>query len=118
MKEIIYKNIKYIIGINSKDNWDILDIYNKINKEYIWFHLNSFPSCYVIMCYDIKLNNDNLDKDVIEELLYFGANICKDNTKYKNFINIKICYTELKKLTKTNKVGEVIVSGKKKLLTL
>ena len=118
MKEIIFNNIKYIVGVNAKENWDLLDHYKKIDDEYIWFHLNSFASCYVIMCYNIKLNNDNLEEDIIKEILYFGGDICKNNTKYKNVPNIKICYTELKKLNKTNKIGEVIVSGKKKLLTI
>ena len=56
-----------------------------------------------ISCVELKNN-----------LLKYGTELCKNNTKYKNLQDLKICYTSLKKLKKTNKIGEVIVSGKKK----
>ena len=49
MREIIFQDVKFLIGQNSQENWDLLDSYSKINNEFIWFHLNCFPSCYVIM---------------------------------------------------------------------
>lgn len=114
MKTIEFKNIIYIIGQNAQDNWNILDLYKKENDKYIWFHLNSFSSPYVIMCSSL----DNLEISEINNYLYFGAELCKNNSKYRNLPNLKIIYTSLKKLTKTNKIGEVIISGKKKQITI
>ena len=58
------------------------------------------------------------DKNEIKEILEFGAKLCKDNSKY-NFLNdLKILYMPLKKLEKGNKIGEVIISGKKNTISL
>ena len=114
MRETIYNDIKYIIGQNAKENWTILDQAYKINCDYIWFHLNSFPSCFVIMystLYELKPNN-------INDYLNYGAYLCKQNTKYRNLNDLKICYTQLKKLKKTNKIGEIIISGKRNIIKL
>ena len=115
MREIIFQDVKFLIGQNSQENWDLLDSYSKINNEFIWFHLNSFPSCYVIMCSPLADISSNESKN---NLLNYGAELCKNNTKYKNITNLKICYTSLKKLKKTNKIGEVIISGKRNIIKL
>ena len=114
MKKVEFNNIIFVIGENAKDNWEILDLYKKENEQYIWFHLNSFSSCYVIMCATLK----DLDKSHINSYLYYGAELCKNNTKYRNLKNLKIVYTTLNKLTKTDEIGEVIISGKRNLLIL
>jgi len=113
MKEIIFNDIKFVIGQNALENWYLLDYYKKINNQYTWFHLHSFPSCYVIMCYDI---NDNYHNNI--ELLNYGAQLCKTYTKYKNLKNLKICYSSLKKLIKSQKIGEVIITGKKNIILI
>ena len=115
MKTIIYNNIQFVIGQNAQDNWNILDEAYKINNNFIWFHLNSFPSCYVIMYSSIK--NELIDNSLNDYLTY-GANLCKQHSKYKNLKDIKICYTSLKKLNKTQKIGEVIISGKRNIIKL
>ena len=109
MKIINYNDISFVIGENSKENWQILDHYYKINCNYIWFHLNSFPSGYVIMLSDIINDFD---------LLNYGAFLCKENTKYRNLKDLKICYTTLNKLKKTDKIGEVKILGKPKIIKL
>lgn len=114
MKQVIYNEIKYIIGESAQENWNILDNANKINNDFIWFHLNSFPSCFVIMYSNIE----NLRDNSLNDYLTYGANLCKQNTKYRNLNDLKICYTSLKKLKKTNKIGEVIISGKKNIIKL
>tara|TARA_Y100000389_G_scaffold98261_2_gene94936 strand:+ start:148 stop:504 length:357 start_codon:yes stop_codon:yes gene_type:complete len=111
MKLNEYNNIKYYIGENAQDNWDLFENSKEINENYIWFHLNSFSSPYVIMyaCLDeIKMN--------IDSYLNYGANLCLKNSKYEYLKDTKIIYCELKKLKKGNKVGEIIISGKKKLM--
>ena len=114
MKKIEYNNIIYVIGENSQDNWNILDLYKKENDKYIWFHLNSFSSGYVIMCSTIN----EIDKSQLNDYLYYGAELCKNNTKYRNLKNLKIIYTTLKKLSKTDTVGEVLTSGKNNIVTI
>ena len=114
MKTITFNNINYIIGQNAQENWDILDHATSINPHYIWFHLNSFPSCYVIMYTTIEDLVDNS----CNTYLNYGAQLCKNNSKYKNMKDIKICYSSLKKLKKTEKIGEVIISGKKNIIKL
>jgi hypothetical protein len=115
MREIIFENIKFFVGQNSQENWDLLDFFNKINNNYIWFHLDSFPSCYVIMCSSLS---DISCIELKNTLINYGANLCKKNTKYRHLSNLKICFTSLKKLKKTNKIGEVIISGKKNIIKL
>ena len=61
---------------------------------------------------------DNLEISQINNYLNFGAELCKNNSKYRNLLNLKIIYTSLKKLTKTDKLGEVIISGKKKIISV
>ena len=114
MKTFTFENIKFLLGQNAQENWDILEKAQKINPNYIWFHLNSFPSGYVIMYSTINELNDTS----LNNCLTYGANLCKIHSKYKNYNDLKICYTSLKKLKKTQKVGEIIISGKKNIIKL
>lgn len=114
MKTFTYENIKFLLGQNAQENWDILEEAQKINCNYIWFHLNSFPSSYVIMYSCIEDLSDNS----LNNYLTYGATLCKNYSKYKNYNDLKICYTTLKKLSKTNKIGEVLIKGKKNIIKL
>ena len=114
MKTITFNNINFVIGENAQDNWNILEQANSINPDYIWFHLNSFPSSYVIMYSTLDQFNDNS----LNNYLNYGANLCKTHSKYKNLKDLKICYTSLKKLSKTNKIGEVLIKGKKNIIKI
>lgn len=113
MKEVEFNNIKFYIGQSAKENWDLLD--KTINKSYIWFHLNSFPSPYVIMYTSLE----DLEKiDISNSYLYYGANLCKENSKYKFLKNLKIIYTPVKNLSKTSIIGEVLIKGKKNFIKI
>lgn len=46
MKEVFIQNIKALIGSNANENWNILEL---SKPEYVFFHLSSFPSCYLIL---------------------------------------------------------------------
>ena len=61
---------------------------------------------------------EDISNDDLQDILYYAANLCKDYSKYKNFKDLKICYTSLKKLEKTTKIGEIIIKGKKKIKKL
>ena len=112
MKTQDFNNVTYYIGQSAKDNWDILDKAKEINSDYIWFHLDSFASPYIIMYATIaELDNAN-------SYLYYGAKLCKDHSKYKNWNDIKILYHPVKKITKTNKLGEVTLTGKRMTIKL
>ena len=113
MKIIEHNDIDFYLGQSAKDNWDMLDKAKSINQDYIWFHLDSFPSPYVIM---YATNTELLTN--INSYLYFGANLCKEHSKYKNLRDLKILYIPIKKLTKGDKVGEVLISGKRNTIKL
>ena len=104
MKTDEYNNNKIIIGQTAKENWDIIDF----ECDYIWLHLNSFPSCHVI------IENDNPDEDT----LTYAAELCKSNTKYRNLKNLKVCYTKCNNLKKGSDVGSVIYKSKRKVKTI
>ena len=59
---------------------------------------------------------NDIDKSQLDDYLYYGAELCKNHTKYRNLKNLKIIYTTLNKLSKTDIIGEVLISGKKKII--
>jgi predicted ribosome quality control (RQC) complex YloA/Tae2 family protein len=90
------------IGQSAKENWDLIDC---SNKNYIWLHLDSFPSCHVV----IEVENPS------NELLLEGARLCKENTKYRYMKNLKICYTTISNLIKGNEIGSVSYKSNRKV---
>ena len=105
MKETIHNDITYIIGENAKDNWDILD---NAKQNDIWFHLDKFTSSYIIM----------KSTDTSKINIIYGAHLCKENSKYKNFKNLKVVYCSIKQLKKTKIIGEVDIKGKKNYINV
>ena len=104
MKVIIIDDIEIVIGQNASENWELLEL----DEMYIWLHLNSFPSCHVVICHD------NPEDYIIQ----YAAELCKNNTKYKNLKNLKICYTPIKNLKKATDIGSVIFKSKRKVNTI
>ena len=116
MKVVEYENIVICIGETAKENWELFDKLRQENSDYVWFHLNSFPSPYVIMKTTlIELNENDKRRD---DCLVYAANLCKQYTRYRHLNDIKICYTTLKKLKRGKQVGEVIISGKRGIIKL
>ena len=60
----------------------------------------------------------DLRDNSLNDFLVYGAELCKNNSKYRNLRDIKICYTSLKKLKKTQNIGEVIIYGKKNIIKI
>ena len=124
MKVEEFNEIKYYVGRSAKENWKLLDDSKKINKDYIWFHLNSFASPYVIMYATIdelerqKDISNNVTNISVDRYLQFGAELCKEYSKYKFMKKLKIMYVPVKKLTKTGNIGEVDIKGKTKLIAV
>lgn len=90
-----------IIGKNKEDNWKIFD---EASNNDLWFHLDKFPSCYVI-----------LKEDFTKDNIYKAAELCKLNTKYRNLRDLLIIYTPKSNLRKGKEIGEVIIKNNKKV---
>lgn len=101
MKEMLQEDTIIKLGKTAQENWDLLDT----NENYIWMHLNSYPSGHVIIECDNPSNG----------MLHMCALHCKDNTKYRNLKNVKVCYTTVGNLIKGDKVGSVIYKSKRKV---
>ena len=93
MKE--YKVGEYIclVGGSAKENWEIL---SQSEQKYIFFHLTSFPSCYVIL-----QTEEKVDKSILQEC----AEICLDNTKQKNMSGVYVDCTPVGNVRKGEKIG-------------
>ena len=95
MKTIQVGDYTCLIGGNAQENWDIL---TQAKKGYVFFHLSAFPSCYVIL-----QTEEKVDDTVLQEC----ANLCLKNTKYRNLKNVYVDYTLVSNVKKGEKVGEV-----------
>jgi predicted ribosome quality control (RQC) complex YloA/Tae2 family protein len=104
MKIEEFNNTIIVVGQNAQENWDIINF----NCDYIWLHLNSFPSCHVV----IKDNNPD------NNVLAYAATLCKNNTKYRNLKNLKICYTKCNNLKKGHDIGSVIYKSKRQVKSI
>ena len=101
MKELEFNDTIIILGENAQDNWNIIDF----ESDYIWLHLDSFPSCHVIICDECPDN----------ETIMYASELCKSKTKYKNLKNVKVCYTKCSNLKKGSDVGSVIYKSKRQV---
>lgn len=102
MKIEIFEEKIIKIGESAHENWGLID---SSNENYIWIHLNSFPSCHIVI----------EDENPSNELLLEGARVCKNNTKYRNLKNLKICYTTISNLIKGKEIGSVSYKSNRKV---
>lgn len=86
------------VGETAQDNWDIID---DADGSDIWFHVDKFPSCHVILKSD-SMTLKKIHKSVIRHC----AGLCKEGSKQKNAKNVSIIYTEIRNVT-CNKKGAV-----------
>jgi len=94
-----------LLGETAKENWSIID---DSEGDFTWMHLNSFPSGHIIIQSD-EINND---------ILFKAANLCKQNTKYRNVPNLKVCYTKVSNLIKGEKTGSVHYKSNRQVHTI
>ena len=95
---LIIKNndIVYRLGRNAKENFDLID---DADPNDWWFHLSDHPSGHCL-----------IDSEIIDKsMIIFAANLVKEYSKQKNNKNVKIIYTQIKNITKTKTLGQVIV---------
>lgn len=95
MKIETVQNYKCVVGKSKEENWKLLD---ESNPNYLFFHLTSFPSCYVILQTEEKVDNN-----VIIEC----ASLCLNNTKFRHLKNVYVDYTVVENVKKGDKVGEI-----------
>jgi predicted ribosome quality control (RQC) complex YloA/Tae2 family protein len=101
------KIYQIVIGQNAQENWDII---REAEQNDIWFHVESQPSCHVIIKTD---GNSKIHKSIIN----YAAGLCKINSKAKFAKKAKIIYTLIKnvKIKKGDKIGSVHTSNTKNL---
>jgi predicted ribosome quality control (RQC) complex YloA/Tae2 family protein len=114
MKEFEFNNIKFYVGQSAIENWDLLDKAKAIDLTFIWFHLDKFPSPYVIMHSSIAA----IEKKDLDHIILYGASLCKEYSKYKYLNDLKIIYMPVKNLSKGDTLGEVNIKGKKKIIKI
>jgi predicted ribosome quality control (RQC) complex YloA/Tae2 family protein len=106
MKEQIISDndieFKVLIGRNAQDNWDIISI---SNHDDLWFHIESNPSCHVILKTE--------ERDIPKKVIYLCAQMCKENSKFKGCRSVAVIYSKIRDIRKGGKVGEVIVRNSK-----
>ena len=108
MIEVLENKIKYKLGGNAKENFNLIDEANDINNEYWWFHLEDTSSGHCIVY------SDNIDK----EMILFASNLVKQYSKLKNQKKVKIIYTQIKNIKKQKTIGEVILLNKSYVITI
>ena len=104
MKEFTDKNkTTYWLGKNAQDNWDII---KKAENNWLWFHLDKFPSGHVIICKDVDMITN-------DEIIY-ASNLCKGHSKYKSIPNLGIVYCEINNLSIGKDIGSVYFISNRK----
>lgn len=106
MLETFIHGIPCKVGQSAQENWKLLD---KAKPEYFFFHLSSFPSCYVML---------ECDEIPYIETIYECAKLCKSRTKYKNVPNLYVDYCGYDNLYKGWKIGEVFFRSNRKVLRI
>ena len=95
------------VGENARENWELLA---ESKNNYIFFHLTSFSSCYVIL----ECNYNNIS-DIPNDIIIKAAELCRNNTKYKNMRDIKVDYTFCNNVKRGEIIGEVIYKSNKQV---
>jgi predicted ribosome quality control (RQC) complex YloA/Tae2 family protein len=103
----IKSDITFTIGGNAQENFDIIDA---SNPNDIWFHIDGFPSEHVIAGIPEGLDTD---KKKMAKIATQGAVLCKQHSKYASQKNLRIVYTRVNDLMKTEKIGCVIALNQK-----
>lgn len=108
MKEFTDENSTiYWLGKNAQDNWDII---KNAEKNWLWFHLDKFPSGHVIICKSSDIVSD-------DEIMY-ASRLCISNSKYKLQKDIGVIYCEINNLNLGKEIGSVYFSNNKKTIKI
>jgi predicted ribosome quality control (RQC) complex YloA/Tae2 family protein len=106
----VKSDITFTIGGNAQENFDIIDA---SNPNDIWFHVDGLPSEHIIAGIPEGLD---IDKKKMAKIATQGAVLCKQYSKYASQKNLRIVYTEVKDILKTEKIGCVIALNQKVII--
>ena len=108
MKEFTDENgTVYWLGKNAQDNWDII---KKAENNWLWFHLNKFPSGHVIICKKSDM--------ITSEEINYACNLCKVHSKYKFLSNLSFVYCQIDNLIMGKDIGSVYFYSSNKTINL
>lgn len=103
-----FENNPIKIGKNAIENDKLI---TEAKQTDIWFHLSKFPSCHIIIeCSD--------DFPINNIMINYCAALVKQNTKYRNIPKLKVNYTCIKNIQKTEKLGCVLIKGRPYVVTI
>jgi predicted ribosome quality control (RQC) complex YloA/Tae2 family protein len=108
MLEIIENDIKYKLGRNAKENFELIDEAYVLNDNYWWFHLEDHPSGHCVV------HSEQMDKSIA----LVASQLVKSHSKLKDQKKVKIIYTQIKEVKKNKTMGEVTLLNKPMILTL
>ncbi len=108
MIEVIDSDIKFKLGRNAKENFQLIDEATIINDNYWWFHLEDHQSGHCIV------HTENIEKSII----VFAGNLVKQYSKLKNEKKVKIIYTQIKNVQKTKTMGQVNIIDKPHVISI
>jgi len=103
MKEVLIDTYTCLIGKNATENWRILQ---EAHPNHLFFHLTSFPSCYVILQTEEKVDSAILTR---------CARVCLENTKLRNAKNIYVDFTPVHNVQKGEQLGEIYYLSSRKV---
>lgn len=108
MIEVIDSDIKFKLGRNAKENFQLIDEATIINDNYWWFHLEDHQSGHCIV------HTEHIDK----QMILFAGNLVKQYSKLKNEKKVKIIYTQIKNVQKTKTMGQVNIIDKPHVISI
>jgi len=105
------KEYEIYIGKNKEENWQLIDA---SKPDDVWFHIDNQPSCHVVL-----KNTDEVKlRDIPRQVLKRAAYLCKINSAAKTQSKCDVIYAPISAITKTNIVGQVVINGTSKLISL
>ncbi|QKF94131.1 DUF814 protein [Fadolivirus algeromassiliense] len=103
-----FENNLIRIGQNAEENDQII---SEAKQTDLWFHLANLPSCHIIM----SCSNEF---PVTKQMITYCCQLTKENTKYRDLPKVKVNYTIIKNVKKTEVKGKVILKGKLNEMTV
>ncbi len=108
MLELINSDIKFKLGRNAKENFQLIDEAMIINDNYWWFHLEDHQSGHCVV-HTETINNS---------IAQFAGNLVKQYSKLKNEKKVKIIYTQIKNVEKTKTMGQVKIISQPLIISI
>ena len=108
MLTIEYEKITYKLGRNAKENFALIDDAQDADPDYWWFHLEGHPSGHCVI----------YNAEITGEMITFAADLVKQYSKLKDTKKVKIVYTQIKNVKKTKTIGQVLLEGPTKNISV